>query len=105
METNIGEFSTTTSGEVQGSQVERFTVKKFQENADGWSDTSICPTGMLNILLREGVDRFSFGHFNYQNDEIDDSIYSYDHGDMEFHIFGKRVHLGPYLVARETKIP
>ena len=62
-------------------------------------------TGMLNILLRAGVDRFIFGHFNFQNDEIDDSIYSYDHGAMELHIFGKRVHLDPNLVARATKIP
>ena len=61
--------------------------------------------GMLNILLREGVDRFIFGHFNFQNDEIDDAIYSYDHGAMELQIFGKRVHLDPDLVARATKIP
>ena len=60
---------------------------------------------MLNILLRAGVDRFIFGNFNYQNDEIDDGIYSYEHGAMEFHIFGKRVHLHLYLVSRETKIP
>ena len=60
---------------------------------------------MLNILLRAGVDRFIFGHFNYQNDEIDDAIYGYDHGAMELHIFGKRVHLDPNLVSRETKIP
>ena len=63
-------------------------MKKFQENPDEWSDTSIWPTGMLNILLR-GVDRFIFGHFNYQNEDIDDAIYSYDHATMEFHIFGR----------------
>ena len=74
MEKKIGEFSTTTSGEAQGSQVERFTVKKFQENADEWSDTSIWTTSMLNILLRAGVDRFIFGHFNFQNEEIDDAV-------------------------------
>ena len=79
-------------------------MNKFQENADEWSDTSIWPTGMLNIILRAGVDRFIFGHFNYQNDEIDNSICSYDHGDMELHIFGKRVHLDPDLVSRATKI-
>ena len=33
------------------------------------------------------------------------SIYSYDHGDMELKIFGKRVHLDPDLVSGETKIP
>ena len=105
MEANIGAFSTTTSGEVQGSQVERFMVKKFQDNADEWSDTSIWTTDMLNIILRVGVDRFIFVHFNFQNDEIDDSIYSYNHGAMELQIFGKRVHLDPDLVARATKIP
>ena len=80
-------------------------MKKFQENGDEWSDTSIWPTGMLNILLREGVDRFIFGHFNFQNDEIDDAIYSYDHGAMELHIFGNRVHLDPDFVSIVTKIP
>ena len=35
-------------------------VKKFQENVDELSDTSIWPTGTLNILLRAGVDRFIF---------------------------------------------
>ena len=69
MVTNRGDFSTTTLGEARGSQVEWFMVKKLQENADEWSDTSIWPTGMLNILLRAGVDRFIFWHFNYQNDE------------------------------------
>ena len=105
MEKNTRGFSTTTSGEARGSQVEWFIVKKFQENSDEWSDTSIWPTGMLNILLREGVDRFIFGHFNFQNDDIDYAIYSYDHEAMELHIFGKRVHLDPNLVARETKTP
>ena len=65
METNKRAFSTMTSGEASGSQVEWFTMKKFQENADEWSDTSIWPTGMLNILLRARVDRFIFGNFNY----------------------------------------
>ena len=105
MATNKRAFSTTTSGKAWGSQVEWFTVKKIQENAVESSDTSIWPTGMLNILLREGVDRFIFGHFNYQKDEIDDAIYNYDHGAMELHIFGKSVHLDPNLVARATKIP
>ena len=80
-------------------------MKKFQENADGWSDTTIWPTCMLDILLRARVDRFNFGQFNFQNEEIDDSIYSYDHGAMELHIFGKTIHLDPYLVSRATKIP
>ena len=60
---------------------------------------------MLNIILRARVDRFIFGQFNFQNEEIDDSMYSYDHGDMEFQIFGKRVHLDPGLDSRATKIP
>ena len=75
-------FFTMTSREAQGSQIEQFMVKKFQENVDEWSDTSIWPTSMLNILLRAGVDRFIFGNFNYQNDEIDDAINGYDHGAM-----------------------
>ena len=104
MAANTWAFSTTTLGEAQGSQVEWFTVKKSQENADEWSDTSIWPTGMLNILLRERVDRFIFGHFNYQNDEIDDAIYSYDHGAMELNIFGNRVHLELDLVSIKPKI-
>ena len=80
-------------------------MKNLQENADEWSDTSIWPTGMLNILLRVGLDRFIFGQFNFQNKEINDAIYSYDHGAMELQIFGRRVHLYPDLVSRETKIP
>ena len=80
-------------------------VKKFQENADEWSDTSIWPTGMLNIILRVGVDRLIFGQFNFQNEEIDDAIYSYDHGAMELKFFGKRVHLDPNLVSKATKNP
>ena len=48
---------------------------------------------------------FIFVHFNFQKEEIDDVIYGYDHGAMELQIFGKRVHLDPNLVARETKIP
>ena len=105
MATNTRALCTTTSGEARGSQAERSMVKKFQENDDEWSDTSIWPTGILNILLRAGVDRFISGHFNFQNDEIDDAIYNYDHGAMELHIFGKRVHLDLNLVSRETKIP
>ena len=60
---------------------------------------------MLNTLLRAGVDRFIFGQFNLQNEEIDDTIYSYDHGAMGLQFFWKRVHLDPDLVSRETKIP
>ena len=90
---------------MRGSQVERFIVKKFQENVDEWSDTTIWPTSMLNILLRAGVDRFIFGQFHFRSEEIDDAIISYDHGAMELQIFGKRVHLDPDLVAIATKIP
>ena len=77
MAVNTGAFSTMTSVEARGSEVARFMVKKFQENGDEWSDTSIWPIGMLNILLRAGVDMFIFGHFNFQNDEKDDAIYSF----------------------------
>ena len=41
METNTGSFSNTTSGEARGSQVEQFMVKKFQKNADEWSEKHI----------------------------------------------------------------
>ena len=44
-------------------------------------------------------------NFNFQNEEIDDAIYSYDHGAMELNFFGKRVQLDLDLVSRETKIP
>ena len=40
MAVKTGAFSTTTSGKVWGSQVEWFTMKKFQENSDEWSDTA-----------------------------------------------------------------
>ena len=46
-----------------------------------------------------------FWTFNFQNEVIDDAIYSYDHGAMELHIFWKRFHLDPDLVSRATKIP
>ena len=59
----------------------------------------------VNILLRAGLEIFIFGHFKIQNEEIDDAIYSYDHGAMELNIFGKRVHLDLDLVSRATKIP
>ena len=63
MAKNTWAFSTTASGEAWGSQVEWFMVKKFQENADESSDTSIWPVGMLNILLRAGVDMLIFWAF------------------------------------------
>jgi len=34
------DFSTTTTVETRGSQVERFTLKKIQECVDAWSDKS-----------------------------------------------------------------
>ena len=102
METNTGAFSTMASREVRGSQVEQVTMKKFQENADEWSDTSIWPTGMLNILLR-GVDRFIFGQFNFQNEEIDDGIYSYDHGAMELQILVIRFIYTPIWLPEQPK--
>ena len=46
---------------------------------------------------------FIFGHFNFQNNEIEDAIYSYDHGATELHIFQKMVHLDLNLVSMETK--
>ena len=46
-----------------------------------------------------------FGQFNFENEEIDGAICSYDHRAVELQIFGKRVHLDPDLVSRATKIP
>jgi len=57
---------------------ERFTVKKFGESVEAWSDRTNWPEGMLNVVVRAGVHRFLFGQFNFNNEEIDNVISSYD---------------------------
>ena len=51
------------------------------------------------------MDKFIFGQFNFQNEDIDDAICSYDNWAKELKFFGRRVHLGPDFVSIETKIP
>lgn len=63
--------------DTRGSR-EIFTVKKFKECADTWSDTNNCPLDMLDIPRRGEVYKFIFGQFVFQNDEIDDAIENYD---------------------------
>ena len=94
------------STETGGSEVaERFTVKKFGESAEAWSDRTNWPEGMLNVLVRAGVHRFLFGQFNFNNEEIDNVISSYDDESKELIIFGRRVCLDPDLLSSATKIP
>ena len=91
--------------ETGGFQVDRFTMKNFQETGNAWRDRGKWPICMLNILLRVGVHEFVFAQFNFQNEEIDDAICNYGDGAMELPIFGRRVHLDPNLVSRATRIP
>ena len=94
------------STETGGSEVaERFTVKKFGESAEEWSDRTNWPEGMLNVLVRAGVHRFIFGQFNFNNEEIDNVISSYDYESKELIIFGRRVCLDPDLLSGAAKIP
>ena len=59
------------STETGGSEVaETFTVRKFGESAEAWSDRTNWPEGMLNVLVRAGVHRFLFGQFNFNNEYI-----------------------------------
>ena len=60
---------------------------------------------MLNVLVRAGVHHFLFGQFNFNNEEIDNSISSYDDESKELIIFGRRVCLDPDLLSRAMKIP
>ena len=60
------------STETGGSEVaKRFTVRKFKESAEAWSDRTNWPEGMLNVLVRAGVHHFLFGQLNFNNEEID----------------------------------
>ena len=40
--------------------VERFTVRKFEESTEAWSDKTNWTEGMLNVLLRAEVHCFLF---------------------------------------------
>ena len=60
---------------------------------------------MLNALVRVGVHRFHFGQINFNNEEIDNVISSYDDESKELIIFGRRVCLDPDLLSSATKIP
>ena len=60
---------------------------------------------MLNALVRVGVHRFHFGQINFNNEEIDNVISSYDNESKELIIFGRRVCLDPGLLSGVEKIP
>ena len=47
--------------------------------------------------------RFLFGQFNFNNEEIDNAISSYDNESKELIIFGRRVCLDPDLLSNATK--
>ena len=49
--------------------------------------------------------RFIFVQFNLNNEEIDNTISSYDDESKEMIIFGRRVCLDPDLLSGATKIP
>ena len=94
------------STETGGSEVaERFTVRKFGESTEAWSDRTNWAEGMLNVLVRAGVHRFLFSQFNFNNEEIDNSISSYDDESKEFINFGRRVCLDPDLLTGAANIP
>jgi hypothetical protein len=59
----------------------------------------------ISSLVRAGVHRFLFGQFNFNNEEIDNVISSYDDESKELIIFGRRVCLDPDLLSSATKIP
>ena len=42
---------------------------------------------MLNFLVREGVHHFLFGQFNFNNEEIDNPMSSYDDESKELITF------------------
>ena len=94
------------STETRGFEVaERFTIRKFGESAEAWSDKTNLSEGMLNVLVRARVHCFLFGHFNFNNEEIDNVISSYDDEFKELIIFGRRVCLDPDLLSGAVKIP
>ena len=51
-----------------------------------------------------GVHRFLVGQFNFNNEEIDNAISSYDDESKELIIFG-RVCMDPDLLSSAKKIP
>ena len=83
----------------------RFTIIKFQESAKACSDRTNWPKGMLNVLVRARVHHFRISQFNFNNEEIDNVISSYDDESKELIIFGRRVCLDLDLVSNSTKIP
>ena len=84
--------SSMVSTETGGSEfAERFTIRKFGESAEAWSDRTNWPEGMLNVPVRAEVHHFLFGDFNFNNEEIDNSISSFDDESKELIIFGRRV--------------
>ena len=94
------------STETGGSEVaERFTVKKFRESVEAWSDRTNWLEGMVNVLVKAGVHRFIFGQFNFENEEIDSAISSYDDESKELIIFGRRVCLDLDLLLGVANIP
>ena len=87
----ITSSSSMPSTEIGGSEVvERFTIRKSEESAKAWSDRTNWPEGMLNVLVRAGVHHFLFGQFNFNNEEIDNAISSYDDESKELVILGGR---------------
>ena len=55
------------STETGGSEVvERFTIRKFGESVEAWSDRTNWPEGMLNVLVRAGVHLFLFRSIEFQ---------------------------------------
>ena len=51
------------------------------------------------------MHHFLFGQFNFNNEEIDNAISSYDDESKELIIFGKRVCLDPNFLSSAVKIP
>ena len=86
----IAVSSSMPSTETRGSEVaERFTLIKFKESVEEWSDRTNWPEGMPNVSVRVGMHRFLFVQFNFNNEEIDNAISSYDYESKEFIIFGR----------------
>jgi hypothetical protein len=79
---------------------ERFIVRKFQESIEAWSDRTNWTKGMLNVLERARVHHFLFDQFNFNNEEINNFISSYDYESKELINFGRTVCLDPNFVSR-----
>jgi hypothetical protein len=58
--------------------------------------------GMINILQKEEAYDFIFGKFDFNNEEIDESIFSYDVRVEQLILFGTRVSLFFILIDRVT---